>query len=282
MTEPTGETREAATSAPTGENATSEGAPPLSRRAARAGAAIAQPERERFSLADAVGGPRGVVEAVLPGLLFVSWFTVTEDLRDSLVVAVGAAVVLVAARLVTRSGVTQALSGLVGVVLCAVVAARTGRAEDFYLLGFLTNIAYAAVYAVSTVRWPRIGRVPAWGPFPVIGLLLGPLLGEGLAWRRDPPRLRAYVLVTWLWVGMFLLRLAVQLPLYAAGSVAALGVARLVMGVPLFALTAWLTWMVLRAVPTTGRDGDGTEQTPGRDRGHRGRAEGLIPPSHRR
>jgi hypothetical protein len=48
---------------------------------------------------------------------------------------------------------------------------------------------------------------------------------------------------------MFLLRLAVQLPLYAAGMVGALGAARLAMGLPLFGLTAYLSWLVLRQVP---------------------------------
>lgn len=210
---------------------------------------LAQAGGEEFSVARAVGGPRGLVEAVLPGLLFVTWFTVTQDLRGSLVAAVGAACLLVLARLVTRSSVTQSLSGLVGVGICAWAAARTGEAADFYAPGFLLNAGYALIYALSTLRFPRIGPVPAWGPFPVIGLLIGPVVGEGLAWRSDPRRLRAYRQVTWLWVAMFVLRLVVQVPLYLAGAVGALGVARLVMGVPLFAFTAWLSWLVLRRVP---------------------------------
>jgi hypothetical protein len=219
----------------------------LNRRAGRSG--LAQAAGEDFSLAGAIGGPRGLVEAVLPGLLFVVWFTFSRDLRASLVASLGAAGLLVVARLVTRSSVTQSLSGLVGVAVCALFAARTGEAADFYLPGFLLNAGYASLYALSTVRFGRIGPIPAWGPFPVIGLLIGPLVGEGMAWRRDPRRLRAYRLVTWMWVVMFILRLGVQLPLYAAGMVGALGAARLAMGVPLFALTAWLSWLVLRSIP---------------------------------
>lgn len=221
---------------------------PAGRSAARR-SGLAQAAGQDFSLSEAVGGPRGIVEAVLPGLLFVGWFTVTRDLRISLVAAIGAAVLLLAVRLVTRSSVTQSASGLVGVGISAWAASRSGQAADFYLPGFALNVGYAAVYALSTVRFPRIGPVPAWGPFPVIGLLIGPLVGEGLAWRRDPRRLQAYRRVTWLWVAMFVLRLAVQVPLYLADAVAALGIARLVMGVPLFALTAWVTWLVLRRVP---------------------------------
>lgn len=204
---------------------------------------IAQAAGPEFSVSEAVGGPRGLLEAVLPGLLFVTWFTVTRDLEPSLVVALAAAAVLVLVRLVTRSSLTQSVSGLVGVGICAWAAARTGDAADFYTPGFLLNAGYAVLYAVSTLRLPRIG------PVPVIGLLVGPLVGEGLAWRHHPRRLRVYRQVTWLWVAMFVVRLAVQVPLYLAGAVGALGVARLLMGVPLFAFTAWLSWLMLRRVP---------------------------------
>jgi hypothetical protein len=225
--------------------------PALTRRAVRQSALAQAAKGETFSVAEAVGGPRGAVEAILPGLLFVVVFTVARDLQTALVAAVGASVLAVLARVVTRSNPTQAVSGVIGVAVCALAASRTGEAADFYAPGLLLNIGYALVYALSTFRYPRLGRIPAWGPFPVLGLVVGPLVGEGLAWRRDPQRLRAYRQVTWLWVAMFVLRVAVQVPLYLADMVGALGVARLVMGVPLFAFTAWLTWLWLRRVPTT-------------------------------
>lgn len=211
----------------------------------------------------AVGGPRGVVEAVVPGLLFVVWFTATRDLQQSLIVSLGAAVVAVVARLATRNSPAQALSGLVGVALCAVVAARTGEARDFYLPGLLINAGYASVYAVSSISFPSFrvpftGRRTRPGAWPLIGLLIGPLTGEGLAWRGDARRMRAYRQVTWMWTVMFVVRLAVQLPLYAAGMVGALGASRLAMGLPLFGLTAYLSWLVLRSVPLAKRI------TPGR------------------
>ncbi|HZI96295.1 MAG TPA: DUF3159 domain-containing protein [Actinomycetales bacterium] len=238
--------------------------PESPRRAARAGRAgsarggLAAAGAEDFSMQQALGGPRGVVEAILPGLLFVVWFTVTRDLEQALVVSVGAAALAVVARLVTRDTPAQAISGLVGVGLCALVSARTGDARDFYLPGLLINAGYASVYAFSTIafrsfRVPFTQRRTSPGAWPVIGLLIGPLTGEGLAWRQDPLRLRAYRQVTWMWVAMFLIRLAVQLPLYAAGLVGALGAARLAMGLPLFGLTAYLSWLVLRSVPLARR-----------------------------
>jgi hypothetical protein len=70
-------------------------------------------------------------------------------------------------------------------------------------------------------------------------------------WRKDPARLNAYIKAGWLWVGMFVARLLIQYPLYQSGNVNALGTARLFMGYPLFILTAWGTWQILRKTPTT-------------------------------
>ena len=52
---------------------------------------------------------------------------------------------------------------------------------------------------------------------------------------------------------MFALRLVVEVPLYLAGdrAVAALGVARIVLGLPLFALTLWLVWLMVRPATRT-------------------------------
>jgi len=58
-----------------------------------------------------------------------------------------------------------------------------------------------------------------------------------------------YTRASWLWVGLFLTRLVVQLPLYLAGSVTELGVARTAMGLPLFGLGIWLTYLILRDDP---------------------------------
>jgi len=196
----------------------------------------------QFSLADAVGGRRGVVEAVGPGLAFVACFTVTRDLRLSLALALGAAGLALLARLVARLPLGPALAGAVGVGISAWSAGRTGDAADFYVPGFVINAVYGSVLLLSTVPWPRVGA------FPVVGLLVGPLR-DGAAWRADRRRMVLYTRLTWAFAALFALRLAVQLPLYAADAVGPLGVARLVMGVPLMAALAWVAWVTLREAP---------------------------------
>jgi len=83
-----------------------------------------------------------------------------------------------------------------------------------------------------------------------MGVIIGSLSGEPTAWRKDPLLTRTYTRVTWIWVGLFLLRLSVQLPLYLADALVALGVARVAMGIPLFVLGLWLTYLIVqRATP---------------------------------
>ena len=101
-----------------------------------------------------------------------------------------------------------------------------------------TISGFMAVYLISIiVKWP------------VIGLMLGAILGENLAWRKDPLRLRAYTYATWIWFALFATRLAIQYPLYLADNFNALGVANIFLGFPLYALALWGTWQVISAVP---------------------------------
>ncbi|KAE8764212.1 DUF3159 domain-containing protein [Georgenia thermotolerans] len=193
---------------------------------------------ENFSVADAVGGVRGLVESVAPGLVFVVVFIATGALVPPLVASLAVAVLAMIVRLVQRTPVTQAAGGLVGVLIGVLWAWRSGEAANYFAMGLWTNAAYAVALLVALVA--------GW---PAVGVVVSLLKGEGFAWRKDPAllaRRRRFVLATWLWIGMFVLRLAVQVPLYLDASVAWLGTARIVMGVPLWALTLWATWVLVR------------------------------------
>jgi len=71
---------------------------------------------------------------------------------------------------------------------------------------------------------------------------------EGLDWRKDPERLRAYKLGTWIVVAVLALRLVVQVPLYFMGEagLTALATTRLLMGAPLYILGLWVAWLVTK------------------------------------
>ena len=200
-------------------------------------ASASEPDRPAGTptIQEAVGGPLGMAETALPAVAFVVAYSASgSNTNLAAGVAVGLALVLSVIRLVKRETPRHALSGLIGVAFAAFIAARSGEAKNFFLPGLLANLAYASAFFISiVVRWP------------LVGVIVGQLDGEGTGWRADKRRVRAFRRASWLWVGLFSLRLVVQLPLYLADAVVALGVARTAMGLPLFALGLWLTYLMV-------------------------------------
>ena len=97
----------------------------------------------------AIGGWRGLVESSLPAVAFLALFTVTKQLNLSLIAALAAASVFTLIRLVQGSKLVSALTGLVGVAICAFAAYRTGNASDYFVVGFWTNGVYILAYLLS-------------------------------------------------------------------------------------------------------------------------------------
>jgi hypothetical protein len=184
----------------------------------------------------AVGRTRGVIEALLPGIGFLVVYTLTQDLVWSVSAPLAVAVAFILARLVQKSPVMPAIAGLVGIAASAGVALWSGRPEDNFLLGFLVN----GLWVVGLLISLAVRR-------PLVGVFAAVLVGDE-SWRSDPATRRVATSATWLWVGVFSARLAVQLPLYFAGQVSALALAKLMMGIPLYAAALWFTWLLMRAV----------------------------------
>jgi len=193
---------------------------------------------DRDKIIQALGGKKGLFDSGIPSIVFLVVFNLRDDVREAAMVALALSAILGVFRLLRREKLQSAVTGVMGVLICYLLVRSTGKAEDFYLPGLFINAGYGALYLVTNVA--------GW---PIIGLVLGPLLGEDLHWRKVPERKRAYQRAGWLWVGLFLLRIAVQLPLYLAGYINALGIARLVMGYPLFIAVAWGTWLIIKQVP---------------------------------
>ena len=190
------------------------------------------------SVMAAVGGRRGLLESVLPVTAFSVAWGITYDLRTSLVVALVPVLVFAVWRLVTRQSLMMVFGGLLGFALGAFLATRTGRAENFFVVSIIKNIGFAALCLLTiAIRWP------------IVGLVLGFFLGEQTAWRQVPARRRAYVLATWVWVGLFGIRVAAQVPLYLLHQATALGFVNVILGLPLYILTLYLNYVVVRRVP---------------------------------
>jgi len=191
-----------------------------------------------FTIAEATGGPLGIAEATLPFLAFtITWTATGRDVAAGAIVAVSIAAVLAGWRIYRRESIQFALSGLIGVAIGAFVASRTGNAEDFFLPGILINAASCTAYLISIA----VRR-------PLIGLIVSLVTQEGPTWHTDPERRNLYTRASWIWVALFAFRLSIQVPLYLTEAVNPLAVARVITGLPLFALGLWLTYLLLRPV----------------------------------
>ena len=196
--------------------------------------------QDRDKVLAAFGGKKGLIDSGIPSIIFLVVLNITDHLHTALFASVAVSALLTIIRLARRDTIQHALSGFIGVLICAWFANRTGNPSDLYLPKLLTNLGYGTVYLIANlVGWP------------ILGLMLGPILGENLLWRHDPARKAAYIRAGWLWVGMFFLRIAVQYPIYRSGNVNLLGTVNLAMGYPLFIATGYATWMILRSVPIT-------------------------------
>lgn len=189
------------------------------------------------SLLRAVGGVRGLIEAILPGLGFLVVYAITREVLPSVIAPVVLAVAFVVIRLASKTPATQAFAGVFGIALSAGLALFTGRAEDNFALGLIINVISVAVLLVSlVVRWP------------ISGLVVGVLTNELTQWRKDKAKRRVLTVSTWMWVGVFSLRLAVQAPLYFTSQTELLAGMKLLMGVPLYAAMLWVTWLMVTSV----------------------------------
>jgi len=193
---------------------------------------------DRDKVLAAFGGKKGLIDSGIPSVIFLVVFNVTDRLNSALFASIAISAFLTIIRLARRDTIQHALSGFIGVLICAWFANRTGNASDLYIPKLLTNLGYGTVYLIANLA--------GW---PVLGLMLGPILGENLKWRNHPERKRAYTMASWLWVAMFFTRIAVQYPIYRSGNVNLLGTVNLAMGYPLFIATAYGSWLILKSAP---------------------------------
>lgn len=188
------------------------------------------------SLAELLGGRRAALDSVLPVAGFAAGW-----LAGGRSIALGAGIAVLAGAAVAawrwRQGRAPAATvvSLLLVCLGAIVALRTGRAEDFFLVRLLTN-------AVSALGW--IGSILV--RWPLLGLIAGTVLGQRTRWRRDPALRRAYQAASWVWVGQYLIRLLIFVPLWWTGQVVWLATAQVALTWPLVAACLAVSWWVFR------------------------------------
>ncbi|WP_342213229.1 DUF3159 domain-containing protein [Nocardia wallacei] len=196
-------------------------------------------EREQVveqTLLEQLGGFSGLIYSTLPVLVFVPANSLW-GLTTAIWSALGVAAAILMWRLVRRNPVQPAISGFLGVGVCAFIAYRMGEAKGFFAFGIWASLVYAGVFLASLlVRWP------------LAGVIWGMLNGHGTEWRSDRRVLRLYDLATAVWVVVFGARYLVQSHLYDEDATGPLAVARIAMGWPLTAIALLVTvWAVRKA-----------------------------------
>jgi hypothetical protein len=186
-------------------------------------------------LMKAIGGWQGMIDASLPTAAFLISFTITKELKNSVYVAVGIAAALAGWRVIQRKSLQQITSGLLGLAISAYLATKTGKSENFFVVGILQNTGYFLICLVSIL----IRK-------PIVGYIISTLRGQSAtAWLRDKDLKATYSAITWLWVLVFGIRVAITAPLYFAGMTTQLGTAKLILGTPLYALAVFISYRVI-------------------------------------
>ena len=189
-----------------------------------------------------LGGVRGALESVLPPLVFITvYFALGAD-STGLGWAIGAAVVMALFftgwRIIEGKHPARALGSLLIVLISAYIAGRTGSAADFFWPRVLLNaVSGLAFVFANVVRWP------------LIGVVLGPLAGTRMSWRKDPVLLRAYTRASWPWAVLNFVRAALLFFFIDGNNLWALAVS----GAFFYGLTfitivlSW--WLIKRSIP---------------------------------
>jgi len=199
---------------------------------------MSEHNQDKETVIKALGGKKGLIDSGLPAVVFLVTFNLRNNLREAIVAALSLSFCLAIVRLAKKDTIQHSISGILGVLICAYFANRSGNASDFYIPKLLTNLAYGSAYLIANlVGWP------------LLGIVLGPLLGENFEWRKDPERKKVYTRASWIWVAMFFSRIAVQYPIYRSGNVNLLGTVNLAMGYPLFFAAAYGSWLVIKTAP---------------------------------
>jgi hypothetical protein len=182
-----------------------------------------------------MGGISGLIYSSLPVVAFVP-VSQLFGLTSAIAAALGVAAVILVWRLVRHESTQPAISGFIGVGICALIAYFTGESKGYFLLGIWSSLAWALVFTLSVL----LRR-------PIVGYIWGWVNDHDREWRGVRKAVLAFDIATVVWVLVFASRFVVQHHLYDADQTGWLGVARISMGWPLTAAAALVTYLAIRS-----------------------------------
>ena len=186
----------------------------------------------RYQLSQSLGGARGMIESALPFIAFTIAWVINRQLYPAIAAAVGTALLLAFIRLIQRQSIKYVVQAVIPTMIAVLIATRTGRAQDVFLPGILYNGALA-VLSLVTVAIRK----------PLVGFIIGAAVGDPTGWTSDRGLVKMTSKLTLVLAVPYVTRFVIQLPLFLAGQVVLLGIAKVVLGWPM--LIAALTVMGL-------------------------------------
>jgi hypothetical protein len=176
----------------------------------------------RYQLSQSLGGARGMIESALPFIAFTIAWVVARQLYPAIAAAVITALILAVIRLIQRQSIKYVIQAVIPTAIAVLIATRTGRAQDIFLPGILYNGALA-VLSLVTVAIRK----------PLVGFIIGAAVGDPTGWARDRGLVKMTSKLTLVLAVPYLTRFVIQLPLFLAGQVVLLGIAKVVLGWPM-------------------------------------------------
>jgi hypothetical protein len=176
----------------------------------------------RYQLSQSLGGARGMIESALPFIAFTIAWVITRQLYPAVAAAVVTALLLAVIRLIQRQSIKYVVQAVIPTAIAVLIATRTGRAQDVFLPGILYNGALA-VLSIVTVAIRK----------PLVGFIIGAAVGDPTGWTRDSGLVKMTSKLTLVLAVPYVARFVIQLPLFLAGQVVLLGIAKVILGWPL-------------------------------------------------
>jgi hypothetical protein len=177
---------------------------------------------------------RSLLVDVTPAFGYTVTFAVTHRIGVALPVAAAVGIGVAVYRLARRESVWRALTVIAVVGVAGTLAAATDQAANFYLPGLTVESLMAVVTPVLLLL--------GW---PLLGLVVAMVTGEGNSWRQCAVRRRAFALGTLAAYALSLTMLAIRLSLFLSGHTVALGTVD-VIGPFVQALGILIGWRVYR------------------------------------
>ncbi|MBN2046607.1 MAG: DUF3159 domain-containing protein [Anaerolineaceae bacterium] len=166
-------------------------------------------------------GKNKTADTILPPLAFMIANSFLPLITAGAIAAV-IALILSLIRLLRKEKLTYALGGLISVAAAFGLAWLLDRAEGFYLPSILSN-GFLVLLCLGSIIFHR----------PLAFLTSHLTRGWNPKWYQHEQVYPAYVEVSWIWFGFFLLRLGLMAYLYFQQQATLLGIANLLTGLPL-------------------------------------------------